>query len=56
MNLTLGQVRRHIQHFLGVDVRPVKVIVGVLLVITLGETLVKRAAPWKKKEQRHNIC
>lgn len=29
--------------------RPVKVIVGILLVVALGEALVERAAPCKKK-------
>lgn len=50
-DLTLWQVWRHVRHFLGVDVRPVKVIVGILLVVALGEALVERAAPCNQKKK-----
>ena len=54
-NHTFWQVRGHVRHFLGVDVRPVKVIVGVLLVVALGEPLVERAAAWNRIRDRRQL-
>lgn len=48
-DVTLWQVWGHVGHVLGVDVCPVKVVIGILLVITLGEALVKRTASCKEK-------
>lgn len=48
--LTLWQVWWDIRHFLGVDMRPVKVIVRVLLVIALIEALVKCTASCKDRK------
>lgn len=50
-SLTLWQVWGHIGHLLCVDVRPVKVIIGILLVITLREAFIKCAASCKEKHK-----
>lgn len=50
--LTLWQVWGHVWHFLCVDVRPVKVIIGILLVVTLREAFIKCTATCKEK---HNL-
>lgn len=46
--LTLWQVWGHVWHFLCVDVCPVEVIVGILLVVALREAFIKRAASCKE--------
>lgn len=51
----MWQVWRNIWHFLGVDVRPIKVIVGILLIIALREPLVKCAAPCKNMRKTLQI-
>lgn len=48
--VTLRQVWWDVRHFLGVDVRPVEVVIWILLVITLREALVEGTAPCKQKE------
>lgn len=54
-NLTLWQVWWDVWHFLGVDVRPVKVIIGILLVITLREALIKRTAPCTERTAEFSL-
>ena len=51
-SLTLWQVWGDVRHLVGADVRPVKVIIGILLVITLSDALVERTAPCKEKHNQ----
>lgn len=52
-SLTLWQVWWDIWHFLGVDVRPVKVIIRVLLVITLWEAFIECTTSWNRRNTKH---
>lgn len=55
MSFTLWQVWWDIWQFLGVDVRPVKVIVRILLVVTLREALIKCTTSCRKEKQQNVV-
>lgn len=54
-DFTLWQVWWDIWQFLGVDVRPVKVIVRILLVVTLREALIKCTTSCRKEKQQNVV-
>lgn len=55
MDVTLWQIWWDVWHFLRVDVRPVKVVIRVLLVIALREAFIKCTASCRQKKTHYKV-